>query len=254
LLEGQVAVVTGGARGIGRAISRRLAAEGVAVVIADLAEANGESFALELAQEGGSASAVTVDVADPIQAEAAMEHAVEVYGTLDILVANAGVTGSNGPFLDISNDVWEKVLSVNLDGVFFSGRSAARVMVRRGTAGRIVNMASVNSFAAEPNGAAYVASKGGVLALTRAMAVDLAPHGIRVNAVAPGPIRHEGTAPSFDLETMRSGFARSIPLGRAGTAEEVAALTAFLASSDCGYLTGECVRLDGGYFSLLRFD
>jgi NAD(P)-dependent dehydrogenase (short-subunit alcohol dehydrogenase family) len=248
----RVAIVTGAGRGIGRAVAERLAGDGAAVVIAELSD-DGAEVAQALTATGATALYLPVDVADPQAVDEMVEQAHHAFGRIDVLVNNAAVS-PGGSFLETEPDTWLRTLGVNLTGPFLCGRAVARRMVAGGIEGRIVNVASINSFAAERGAASYVASKGGLAALTRAMAVDLAPHGIRVNAVAPGPIRTEVTAPLFDAPAYREGIARGVPLRRAGGPDEVAAVVAFLAGDDASFVNGATLVADGGYLAYIRLD
>jgi NAD(P)-dependent dehydrogenase (short-subunit alcohol dehydrogenase family) len=251
-LEGKVALVTGAGRGIGRAIAERLAGEGAHVALAEL-RPEGEAAAEALRAAGYDAVCVPVDVADADDVERLVDQVLARFGRVDVLVNNAGVSLGES-FLETSFATWQRTLAVNLTGVFLCGQRVARAMVDRGEGGRIVNIASVNAIAAEKGAASYVASKGGIAMLTRAMAVDLAPHRILVNAIAPGPIRTEASAPIFDEESYRHGIERGIPLGRAGTPAEVASVVAFLASDDASFVNGTTVVVDGGYLAYVRLD
>jgi 3-oxoacyl-[acyl-carrier protein] reductase len=247
-----VAVVTGAGRGIGRAIAARLAASGARVVIAER-DGSGEQAAAALRERGAEAICVLTDVSDPEQVGVLVERTRSDLGEIDVLVNNAAVSLGES-FLETSLETWSRTIAVNLTGPFLCAQAVARAMVGAGTRGRIVNVASINSFAAERRAASYVASKGGIAMLTKAMAVDLAGHGIRVNAVAPGPIRTEATAALFDAEPYRSAIVQGVPLGRSGDAAEVAAAVHFLASEEASFVTGETLVVDGGFIAYLRMD
>jgi NAD(P)-dependent dehydrogenase (short-subunit alcohol dehydrogenase family) len=253
-LRDKIAIVTGGGRGIGRGISVRFAAEGATVVIAQRDPTSALRTVADIETAGGQALSIPTDVSEPAQVEALVGRVLERFGRIDILINNAGLTGANGPFLAMPLETWRRILDVNLTGMFLCGQAVARAMVERGIPGRIVNVGSINSFAAEKEAAAYVASKGAILALTRAMAVELAPYGIIVNCLAPGPIRVENNAPLFDAEPTRTGIARGVPLGRPGVPEETAAAALFLASDECTFVVGTSLVIDGGYLAYLRFD
>jgi NAD(P)-dependent dehydrogenase (short-subunit alcohol dehydrogenase family) len=251
-LVGKVAVVTGAGRGIGRAIAERLAAEGARVALADL-RPEGEATTEALQAAGYDAVCVPTDVGDAGQVALMVDEVIRRFGRVDLLVNNAAVS-LGGSFLETSYETWQRTLTVNLTGAFLCGQRVAHTMVERGDGGRIVNVASINSFAAEKGAASYVASKGGIALLTRAMAVDLAPYGILVNAIAPGPIRTETTAALFDEEPYRRGIENGVPIGRAGTPAEVAAVAAFLASDDASFVNGTTVVVDGGFLGYIRLD
>ncbi len=239
MLHDKVAIVTGGGRGIGRAIARRFAAEGARVVIAQRDVQSGEATCAEIAAAGGEARFVPTDVTHRADVEAMVAETLRAYGTADVLVNNAARTGENGPFLEVSPELWEEVIATNLTGVFLCAQAAGRVMARAG-GGSIINISSTNGLVAQPRCCAYGAAKGGVEILTRSMAVDLAPYGIRVNVIAPGPIqsRAPDDVPPHPTEATL--------LGRAGLPAEVAAVAAFLASEESSFITGERIAVDGG--------
>jgi NAD(P)-dependent dehydrogenase (short-subunit alcohol dehydrogenase family) len=252
--ESKTALITGGAKGIGRAVAERFASEGAQVIILDIdANAGKQCFEnLELVSKQ-KALFVLCDLAIAGDIEAALADLPEQFSQIDILVNNAAISFGD-PFLQTPLEKWQKTLAVNLTGVFLCSQVVARSMVARKVPGSIVNLASVNSFAAEKAAAPYVASKGGVLMLTRAMAVDLAPHSIRVNAVAPGPIETERSAPVFATPAYSAAIRYGVPMGRVGHPEEVASVVAFLASEESSCVTGSAVVIDGGLISYLRFD
>jgi NAD(P)-dependent dehydrogenase (short-subunit alcohol dehydrogenase family) len=252
-LGGKVAIVTGGGRGIGRGIAEQLARCGAAVAVAEIKPEQAKLVANALRSSGAEVVSVPVDVSKRDDVEALVQSVLDRFGRIDVLVNNAAVSLGE-TFLDTTEETWNKTLAVNLTGCFLCGQRVAQAMIKTKTRGRIVNVASVNSFAAERGAASYVASKGGVLALTRAMAVDLSQHGIIVNAVAFGPIRTEITAPMFDEPSYRAGIERGVPLGRAGTIQEAAAVTALLASDWCSFVNGTAVLVDGGYLAYARLD
>ncbi len=253
-LKGKVALVTGGAAGIGRAIAERFAREGARVVVFDVnAEAGQRCLQTLKAIAIEDPIFIHCDLEKTEGIEPSVAAVLEKCGQIHVLVNNAAVTLGDG-FLETSLEKWQKTIAVNLTAVFVCSHVVARSMVAKKIAGSIMNLASVNSFAAEKGAAPYVASKGGVLALTRSMAVDLARYSIRVNAIAPGPITTERSAPIFAEETYRAGIERGVPLGRAGRPEEVASLALFLASDESSYMTGSAVVVDGGFLSYIRFD
>jgi glucose 1-dehydrogenase len=238
-LEHQIAIVTGAARGIGRAIARRYAQEGATVVIGDIEAEAAERTCREIEAAGGHAHFVLTDVGDPAQAEALAAEAEARFGRIDILVNNAGITGENGPVLEITPAIWDRILRVNLSGVFYCAQAAARRMMpaRRGS---IINISSVNGVVPQPNCTAYAATKSGVESITRSLASELGPYNIRVNTIAPGPIQ----ARLADDEEPRSHLGTL--LGRSGAPAEIAAVAAFLASDEASFITGERILVDGG--------
>jgi NAD(P)-dependent dehydrogenase (short-subunit alcohol dehydrogenase family) len=251
-LAGRVAIVTGAAAGIGRGIARRFAREGAAVVIADQDAAGAARASDEIAAVGGTAWAYTVDVADRAQVDGLVEAAVARFGRIHILVNNAAIALLYEPFFEISEASWRRMIDVNLTGAFWCSQAAARHMAAQRD-GVIINIGSVNSFRPEAQVAHYAATKGGIMLLTRAMALDLAPYGIRVNAIAPGAIRTKRTE-VFDADPAhREMVARAlggIPLHRRGDPDEVAAAAVFLAGSESTYILGHTLVVDGG--SLLQ--
>jgi glucose 1-dehydrogenase len=248
--DGKVAIVTGGARGIGAAIARRYVADGAYVLIADLDEGAGRETAASL---GARARFLRADVGAAEDARRIVEEGRGFTGDLDILVNNAGIIHT-ADFLDIEEADFDRVLRVNLKSAFLVGQAAARQMVAQVKAGKpagtIINMSSVNARVAIANQVPYCVSKGGLAQLTKVMALSLAPHGIRVNAIGPGSIMTDilkGVA--TDKEAKRRLLSRT-PLGRVGEPEEIAAVAAFLASKDASYITGQTIYPDGGRLGL----
>lgn len=235
---GKTAIVTGGANGIGAAIVRRLASEGANVVIADR---EGEA-AQALAGEVTNSKAMACDVSQRADVERVVADTVAAFGRLDVMVANAGIV-DRAPFLEFPDELWTRVLSVNLTGAFLCGQSAARQMVAQGDGGRIVNVASNSGIFGGRGRAAYGASKAGIINLTQTMAIELAEHNILVNAVAPGATRTRVTHGDVPPPSVRA----RMPLARYGEPSEIAAVAAFLASEDCSFTTGHVYASDGGY-------
>jgi glucose 1-dehydrogenase len=245
-LHGKVAIVTGSATGIGRAIAAEMVREGARVVI-DYVGASDKADELARALElvGGSATAVAADVSDPEQVDMLIQHAATTFGRLDIFVNNAGIEHEY-PFLETPKNQWDKVIAVNLTGPFLCSQRAAKQMVAQGGNGRIINMSSVHEDIPMPMNSPYCAAKGGLRMLMRTIAVELAPHGITVNNIAPGAIDTPMDAPlKANPEKMQSLLAE-IPLHRMGTAQEVAELCVFLASDSAAYITGSTYVIDGG--------
>ncbi len=241
--------MTGAAHGIGKAIAQRFAQEGAAVVIADV-ETVGEEVAAELNGQGKIALFVHGDVACPEDRKMMVETTLKRFQRLDILVNNAGIYFPRSVFAMTAED-WRKMMAVNLDAVFFLSQLAAVPMKGQG-GGRIINIASVNSWLGIVNSTHYNASKGGVAQITRCLAIELAPDNILVNAIAPGFIKTRMSIVNGVDETETDFFRnfyclhRRIPLGRAGLPEEVASAALFLASDDCRYITGQMLVVDGG--------
>lgn len=245
-LAGKVAVVTGAARGIGLAIARRFVAEGARVALADRLRAEVEAEAAAL---GPAALAVPTDVGDSGDVRRLVDEAVARFGRLDCMVANAAVQAEI-PFLDLTEEEFDRVIRVNLKGAFLCGQAAARAMVRAGTRGTIIHMSSVNAVVAHPVLVHYAASKGGIAMLTKGMAVALAPHGIRVNAIGPGTVNTPINANFFSMPGMIERFLLRTPLGRIAEAEEIASVAVFLASDESSYVTGTTIYADGGRLAL----
>lgn len=245
-LKGKTAIVTGGAKGIGFGIARRYVAEGAAVVIADVDAEAGPRAAAQLAGAGDLVRVFVTDVSRPEDVGRLVDQTVAAFGRVDILVNNAGI-GIAGPFLDVSLELWDRTMAVNLTGAFLCGQAVGRVMVRQHS-GRIINIASINSFIAEPHVAHYAASKGGLVQLTKGMAVDLAPYNVLVNAIAPGPILTERSAPVFALPEQQAHLKRVL-LGHPGAPDDIAATAAFLASDDAAFIHGAVFVVDGGYLA-----
>ena len=243
-LKGKIAIVTGGARGIGRSIATRFAAEGASVIIADVDRDQAVRTVAELGGNRASVWSIPVDVTEPLEVKSLMQQTVTEFGRLDILVNNAGV-GSCKPFLDTTLEEWERDLRVNLTGTFLCAQAAAREMLKHG-GGHIVNIASISGQRGGVGRAAYGASKAGVILLTKVMAVELGERGICVNAVAPGPV---DTAQSRATHTpaTRRAYGERIPLGRYGKGEEIAAAVLFLASDEASFLAGHTLNADGGF-------
>jgi NAD(P)-dependent dehydrogenase (short-subunit alcohol dehydrogenase family) len=245
-LAGKVAVVTGAARGIGGAIARAFVAEGAKVVLADVLA---DEVRAEAAALGPAALGVTTDVGDAGQVGALVAETVRRFGALDVMVANAAVQAEI-PFLDLTEAEFDRVIRVNLKGAFLCGQAAARHMVQAHTRGAIINLTSVNAVVAHAVLVHYAASKGGIAMLTKGMAVALAPHGIRVNAIGPGTVNTPINANFFSMPGMKDRFLMRTPLGRIAEADEIARVAVFLASDDASYVTGTTIYADGGRLAL----
>ena len=248
-LKDKVAVVTGGAKGIGLACARCLTEEGAKVVVADIDAATGEAAVEALQAEGADALFVECDVGDKAQVDALIERAVAGFGRLDCAVANAGIVHACD-FLDFPEEDFDRVIRVNLKGVFLTGQAAARQMVAQGEGGTIINMSSVQAVMAIPAITPYVVSKGGINQLTKVMALSLADKGIRVNAIGPGSIRTDVLASVVSDPAAMAKVMSRTPLGRVGEPEEIGRIAAFLASNDSSYITGQTIYADGGRLGL----
>jgi NAD(P)-dependent dehydrogenase (short-subunit alcohol dehydrogenase family) len=240
MTEKSIALVTGGAQGIGFACAEALAADGAEIVIADI---NGDGAMAAAAKLGGKGYACNMADSDAVLA--LFDKIEAEVGTVSILVNNAGIAAP-GDFLDLPLEQFNEVIGVNLIGTFVATQRAAKAMVAKGVKGAVVNMSSINAQVAIPSIVAYCASKGGVMQLTKSAALALAPHGIRVNAVGPGSIDTEMMAGvNANPEAMKMVMSRT-PLGRVGDPREIGDVVAFLASSKASYITGETIYVDGG--------
>ena len=248
-LQGRVAIVTGASQGIGEACAERLCQDGAAVALWDVDDARGMALAQKLKGSGARAFYVHCNVALKTEVDAALALTLSTFGHVDALVNNAGIFKA-ADFLDITEADWDAVINVNLKGAFLVGQAVARAMSNSG-GGSIVNMSSVNAVMAIPSIASYNASKGGVNQLTRVMALALADHGIRVNAVAPGTIATELAQKAvLTSEAARERIMSRTPMRRLGEPSEIADVVAFLVSSASSYMTGEIVYVDGGRLAL----
>jgi 3-oxoacyl-[acyl-carrier protein] reductase len=236
------AVVTGAARGIGKAIAKNLAENGINVVISDVLIDEAEKTAQELAKLGVKAIAVKTDVSQAAEAEQLVEQTIDQLGSIDYLVNNAGITRDNIS-IRMSEEEWDLVLQINLKGTFLCSQAAAQKMIRQ-RFGRIVNIASVSGILGTPGQANYASSKAGVIAMTKSFARELGKRNVTVNAVAPGYILTEMTEQL--PEEVKSQYVAQIPLNRAGTPEDVAEVVRFLISPSASYITGTVINVSGG--------
>ena len=248
-LKDKVAIVTGAAQGIGEGIAREYVAEGARVVICDIQDDKGRALARELGDES-VCRYVHCDVTKAAEVASVVQEAVTSFGGLDIVVCNTGIN-LTGTILELSEADFDTVLNVNLKGAFLVGQAGARWMVENSVQGSIINMSSINAIVCSPQILAYAVSKGGMNQLTSAMALGLAPHGVRVNGVGPGSINTELLANIFssDPAAVKAMLSRT-PLGRLGTTREIGRICVFLGSDDSSYMTGETVYADGGRLRL----
>ena len=246
-LKDKVAVIAGGTKGIGLGIALEFVREGAKVVVGGTNPKNGEEAVREIKTAGGDGLFVKCDVADLADLDNFIAQAVDRFGRVDIYVANAGINDANKThFLEISPEQYDRIMAVNLRGMFFGGQKAAQQMLAQGDGGVIINMSSVNAHLALDSQVVYTVSKGGIQQLTKVQAVALAPHNIKVNAIAPGPIetdlmRRVGS----DKELMDTILSRT-PQGRIGTPKECGRLAVFLASDDSDFIFGQSIFIDGG--------
>jgi len=244
--EGKVAVVTGAGRGMGRATALRFGREGARVVVAEVNRDHGEEVAAEIQGAGGTAIALRADVANTSEVRRLFADTVKELGTVDILVNNAGIAVGR-PILDYTEEEWDRQMNVNVKGVFFCCQEAARVMIPK-RQGKIVNFASTSAFVSSSKPEiAYDASKGAVRQMTVSIAAELAPHGINVNAVAPGTTATEMTKSTLATEEGLAWQLARIPMGRVGQPDDIASVVLFLCSPEASYITGHTLVADGGW-------
>lgn len=244
-LDGKIALVTGGASGLGEAIALDFVRNGAAVAIADVDSVGAGRVVSDIKRMGGRAAAFTVDVSDEAQIAGLIDGAAEQLGPIDILVNSAGIARLI-PFLEVKVEDFDLVHNVNVRGTFLVAQAVARQMVGRG--GAIINIASASGRRGNYGRTVYGPGKAAVIRLTEIMAVELAAHGIRVNVIAPGPIETPIVAPNL-TEEGRKSWTSVVPMGRWGQPEEIATAATFLASSDSSFVTGHCLDVDGGYFA-----
>ncbi len=240
----KTAIITGGAKGIGKAIALRLASDGFIAVIADLDEEAAQSTASEIEESGaGAAASVRLDVTDPEDSVRMASQIKRQFGSIDVLVNNAGIAGKAAPLQDYPIDEWRRILSVNLDGVFYCSRAVLPQMLSQ-QSGRIINIASISGKEGNPNMSAYSTSKAGVIGLTKALGKEVATRGIYVNCITPAVVETEILKQL--TEDAVKYMVSKIPMGRVGQPSEVAALVSWLASPECSFTTGAVFDLSGG--------
>lgn len=250
-LQGKVAVVTGAARGIGRAIALRLAVEGARVAVVDVREAEGRETARLINQAGGGghgeerAVFVQTDVAEAAQVQAMVDTVIERWGRIDVLVNDAGICPFED-FLEMPEALWDRVLEVNLKGYFLVSQAVARAMIERGTKGRIIAVSSISAEFGGSQQAHYCASKAGINLLVKSMAISLGPHGITCNAVLPGTVETDINREALAEPAVREYWSQRAPLGRLGQPEDIAGPVLFFATDDAAWCTGALLVVDGG--------
>lgn len=250
VLEGKVAIVTGSSSGIGRAVAGRFAAEGARVTVCGLPDGRVEAAVEEIKAAGGEAIGVEADLGYGEQVDRVFASTLESFGRLDVLVNNAGWASPIAHFLELDEEHWDRVIRTNLKSVYLCTSRAARIFVDQGGGGCVISTTSFGAEKAHRMMAAYDATKGGINAFTRTVAIDLGPFGIRVNAVGPGAIH----TPEFEAQgpEAKRKRAQTVPLGRVGYSEDVAGAMTFLASDDASYITGQVIYVDGGILAQLR--
>ena len=264
-MKGKVAIITGGGSGMGRASSLLFAQEGAAIAVADVNENGGQETVDMIEAAGGRASFIHTDTADELSIVNLVKKTAETLGRVDVMITAAGISYSNfvekdeatdpwknpkeGLMLNKSTERWQKVLDVNLTGVMICGREAARQMIAENHGGAIVNFASIAGYSPVPTIADYCVSKAGVVMLTKCLAAELGSRGVRVNAVAPGPVDTGMTQSLIELGQLQKQ-AKALPLGRVAQPEEVASVVLFLAGEDASYITGKTIGVDGGTYTI----
>jgi NAD(P)-dependent dehydrogenase (short-subunit alcohol dehydrogenase family) len=248
MFDGKVALVTGGASGIGRKIAQLYSANGAKVVVSDIAVEGGEETVSRIQEQGGEAFFVKADVSKPADCESLVQQTLEHFGRLDFACNNAGITGEQNSVADYSLESWQQVIDINLSSVFYCMKYQIPAMLKSG-GGSIVNMASILGLVAFAGAPAYVASKHGVIGLTATAAVEYGAQNIRINAVSPGFIRTPMIAEMEQDEEMNAQLVSLHPVGRLGEPEEVAELVIWLSSDKASFITGVAYPVDGGYLA-----
>lgn len=250
-LNGKVAIVTGGGGAIGSAMCKQLASNGAKVIVAGRTVATLQAVVDEIKAAGGEASAVVADVSDKASAQNMIDETVRIYDRVDILVNNAGINGGpqyRKPIHEYDDDLWNRIISIDLNGVYFCSKPAIKQMIKQGQGGSIINIGSIVGLTPLRLQCAFTAAKAGVFNLTKAMALELAPENIRVNGIAPGSVMNEGVKELFYNDPVKSAAITShIPQGHPGEPDDIAGMTCFLASEDAKYMTGSIVTIDGGW-------
>lgn len=247
-MAGKVVVVTGAAQNNGLGIAQRFAAEGAAVAILDIKGEKAESSAAAMRQSGARVIAMECDVSSKPAVQTSIDRTLREFGKIDVLVNNAGIggLGSQGELIDIAEEDFDRVMRVNVRSVFLCSQAASVDMIKRKEGGSIINISSINAIMVSPGQLAYATSKGAISSATKALAIALAPHQIRVNAIAPGSILNDNSGHQHTFSERRKMVLSRIPLGRLGTPADVAGVAVFFASEDSAYVTGQVLYMDGG--------
>lgn len=248
-LAEKIILITGGSKGIGAGMVKWFAKRSKQVIIADIDKESGENLATQFK----NTHFIELHVESPKSVQNVVKTIYLEFGKIDVLINNAAISKGDS-FLETSIDKWIETININLNGVFFVSQEVAKQMIQNKIKGKIINIASVNSFAAERKASPYVASKGGVNQLTKSMAVDLAEYEINVNAIAPGPIITNNNEDYFNSEPMATGIKKGVPVGRPGVPEDIASLAGYLASDECPFINGSTIVVDGGFTAYLRQD
>ncbi len=244
-LKDKVAIVTGAASGIGKAIAHAFADEGANIAVVDLQEAKGQSVVKSIKDKGRKCIFVKANVSESQEVAMMITEVVRQLGSLNIMVNNAAII-RQASLLDTTDDIWDLILKNNLRSCFLCSRESAKVMIRQGRGGNIINISSIHAILSEPSACAYTAAKGGIEAFSRTIATELAPHKIRVNYIRPGATYTELTIPMYTESVKRALFTR-VPMKEIAQPEWIASVAVFLASDDSRYMTGEGITVDGGY-------
>lgn len=248
-LENKIALITGAGSGIGKAIALEMGSAGAHIAVNDLTAETAETTAHQIEDLGREALVIPADVADSGQVDDMVQQTLDRFGRIDILVNNAGVyIPQDGGVTAITDEAWQRILDVNLNGPFYCSRAVVKDMIARKQGGKIINISSVQAEVAHFDASAYQPSKAAVVMLTRTLAVELAPYKINVNAIGPGAIASEGMGASLGPEVIEA-YRKRIPWGARGYTRDIGTVAAFLASEDACYITGQIIYVDGGYLS-----
>lgn len=246
-LNGKVALITGGNGGIGLGMAKALLEAGAAVCLWGTNEAKNREAVAQISPNGGRAHAIVCDVGEELSVEQAFAETIDRFGRVDACFANAGVLGEASSFLELTTEEWRRITRVNLDGAFYTFRAAARHMVERGGGGSLVATSSIAALEGQPRGEHYAASKAGVLAMVRSLAVELARHGIRANAIVPGWVETAMVEERLGTDAFETKVKRRVPMRRWGAPADFGGIAVYLASDASAYHTGDTLVIDGGY-------